>query len=261
MKKKRNLFFGALALILIAGAIFVFTSSKSTETSYRTAKLERGDISVTVTATGTLSAVTTVQVGTQVSGTIAKLFADYNSVVKKGQVVAIIDTTFLQTQVDDAEASLERAVAQVNQTQRDFGRTQDLLRKSLVSQADYDVAKTNYESAAAQRKSAQAALNRARINLKYATIRAPIDGVVISRNVDVGQTVAASLQAPTLFVIANDLTKMQVQANIDEADIGKVQVGQSVKFTVDAHPDQQFQGKVAQVRLQPNVIQNVVNYT
>lgn len=261
MKKKRNLIFGGAGVILIAAAIFFFTSSKTPETVYRTAKLERGEISVIVTATGTLQAVTTVQVGSQVSGTIAKLFSDFNSVVKKGQVIAIIDTTFLQTQVEDAEANLQRTVAQANQTQRDFSRAQDLLKKNLVSQADYDAAKTNYESAVAQRRSAQAALNRARINLKYATIRAPIDGVVISRNVDVGQTVAASLAAPTLFVIANDLTKMQVQANIDEADIGKINVGQDVKFTVDAYPEQQFRGKVAQVRLQPNVIQNVVNYT
>jgi HlyD family secretion protein len=261
MKKKRNLIVGGLAVILVAAAVFIFTSSKSTEPMYRTVKLERGDISVIVTATGTLSAVTTVQVGSQVSGTIAKLFADFNSVVKKGQVIAIIDTTFLQTQVEDAEANLQRAEAQVNQTKRELSRTEELFNKNLVSQADLDAAKTNYESAVAQQKSAQATLNRSKVNLKYATIRAPIDGVVISRNVDVGQTVAASLQAPTLFVIANDLTKMQVQANIDEADIGKIRDGQDVRFTVDAYPEKQFRGKVAQVRLQPNVIQNVVNYT
>ncbi|MGA9364443.1 MAG: efflux RND transporter periplasmic adaptor subunit [Bacteroidota bacterium] len=261
MKKKRNIVFGILALILVVAAVIVFTSSKSTDIVYRTVKLERGDISVVVTATGTLSADTTVQVGTQVSGTVAKLYADFNSVVKKGRVIAVIDTTFLQTQVQDAEANLEGAVAKVNQTQRDLKRTEDLFKKSLASQADYDAAKTDYESAVATQKSAQAALDRARINLKYATIRAPIDGVVISRNVDVGQTVAASLAAPVLFMIANDLTKMQVQANIDEADIGKIRVGQDVKFTVDAYPDQQFQGKVGQIRLQPNVIQNVVNYT
>jgi HlyD family secretion protein len=261
MKKKRNIIFGIVALVLIAAAVIVFTSSKSSETMYRTVKLERGDISVVVTATGSLSADTTVQVGTQVSGTIARLFVDFNSVVKKGQVIAIIDTTFLWTQVEDAEAGLQKAVAQSNQTQRDFSRIQDLFKKNLASQADYDAAKTNYESAVAQQRSARAALDRARINLKYATIRAPIAGVVISRNVDVGQTVAASLAAPTIFVIANDLTKMQVQASIDEADIGKIRVGQNVKFTVDAYPDLQFQGKVGQVRLQPNVVQNVVNYT
>jgi HlyD family secretion protein len=261
MKKRRNIIFGIVALVLIAAAVIVFTSSKSSETMYRTLKLERGDISVVVTATGSLSADTTVQVGTQVSGTLARIFVDFNSVVKKGQVIAIIDTTFLWTQVEDAEASLQKAVAQTNQTQRDYSRIQDLFRKNLESQADYDAAKTNYESAVAQQKSAQAALDRARINLKYATIRAPISGVVISRNVDVGQTVAASLAAPTLFVIANDLTKMQVQASIDEADIGKIRVGQNVKFTVDAYPELQFEGRVGQIRLQPNVVQNVVNYT
>jgi HlyD family secretion protein len=261
MKKKRNIIFGVLAAILIGAVVVVLTSSKSTETTYRTVKVERGDVSIVVTATGTLSADTTVQVGTQVSGTIAQLFADFNSVVKKNQVIALLDTTFLQTQVEDAQANLDGAVAKVNQTERDFSRTQDLFKKSLASQSDYDVAKANYESAVAARNSAAAALNRARINLRYATIRAPISGVVISRNVDVGQTVAASLAAPLLFMIANDLTKMQVQANIDEADIGKIHVGQDVKFTVDAYPDQQFQGKVGQIRLQPNVIQNVVNYT
>jgi HlyD family secretion protein len=261
MKKKRNIIFGVLAVILVAAAVIVLTSSKSTETAYRTVKLERGDISIVVTATGTLSADTTIQVGTQVSGTISKLFADFNSVVKKNQVIALLDTTFLQTQVEDAQANLDGAVAKVNQTERDFSRTQDLFKKSLASQSDYDLAKANYEYAVAARNSAIAALDRARINLKYATIRAPISGVVISRNVDVGQTVAASLAAPLLFMIANDLTKMQVQANIDEADIGNVHVGQDVKFTVDAFPNQQFEGKVTQVRLQPNVIQNVVNYT
>lgn len=261
MKKKRNIILASLAVLLIAGGVIVLTSRKSKETIYRTAKVERGDITLTVTATGTLSAVTTVQVGSQISGTIAALFADFNSEVKKGQVIAVIDTTFLQTQVEDAEANLERATAQVNQTRRELSRIEELFKKNLVSQADHDAAMTNYESALAQQKAAKAALNRARINLKYATIRAPIDGVVISRNVDVGQTVAASLQAPTLFVIANDLTKMQVQASVDEADIGKIQVGQEVTFTVDAYPEQQFRGKVAQVRLQPNVVQNVVNYT
>jgi HlyD family secretion protein len=261
MKKKRNIIFGILALILIAAAVIVFTSSESAQPLYRTVKLERGDISIVVTATGTIAADTTIQVGTQVSGTISKLFADFNSVVKKDQVIALLDTTFLQTQVEDAQASLDGAVAKVNQTERDFSRTQDLFKKSLASQSDYDTALANYESAVATRNSAKAALDRAIINLKYATIRAPIDGVVISRNVDVGQTVAASLAAPVLFMIANDLTKMQVQANIDEADIGKIHVGQDVKFTVDAYPDQQFQGKVGQIRLQPNVVQNVVNYT
>ncbi len=262
MRKIRASIILIVVVILVAlTAAIVLTSSKSTDTAYRTVKIERGDISVVVTATGTLSAVTTVQVGSQVSGTIAKLFVDFNSQVKKGQFVAVIDTTFLETQVEDAEASLEKARIQTNQTLRDYSRTQDLFNKNLVSQADFDAAKTNYEAARANLKSAQAALNRAKINLKYATILAPIDGVVISRNVDVGQTVAASLQAPTLFIIAEDLTKMQVQANIDEADIGKVHVGQEVRFTVDAYADQQFIGTVSQIRLQPNIIQNVVNYT
>jgi HlyD family secretion protein len=224
-------------------------------------KVTRGDLQVVVTATGTLSAVRTVQVGTQVSGTIAKLYADFNSNVKKGQVVALIDPTFLEASVKDAQANLQRAKAQANESKRAFNRAKTLLGKGLTSQADYDAAITAYESNSAVQKQAQAQLDRAEINLRYATIKAPIDGVVISRAVDVGQTVAASLSAPTIFTIANDLTKMQVQANVDEADIGKVQVGQEVKFSVDAYADQPFQGLVSQIRLASVTVQNVVNYT
>jgi HlyD family secretion protein len=246
------------AFVLLA---FYFKNSKSDILPLRTAVVEVGDIEVTVSATGTLNPVTVVQVGTQISGTIAEIFVDYNSVVKKGQVIAQIDSTFLAAQVRDARAQLERAEAQLNQAERDLRRIEELYKKELVSQADYDMALTNYEMARAQLKSAQAQLERALINLKYSTIRAPIDGIVISRNVDVGQTVAASLQAPTLFTIANDLRKMRVEASVDEADIGKVRVGQDVYFTVDAYPDEKFYGKVSQIRLQPTTIQNVVNYT
>jgi len=248
-------------IVLGAGGFLYFSNGSTPDVMYRLDKVTRGDLQVVVTATGTLSAVRTVQVGTQVSGTIAKLYADFNSTVKKGEVVALIDPTFLEASVKDAQANLQRAKAQANESKRAFNRAKTLLGKGLTSQADYDAAITAYESNSAAQKQAQAQLDRAEINLRYATIKAPIDGVVISRAVDVGQTVAASLSAPTIFTIANDLTKMQVQANVDEADIGKVQVGQEVKFTVDAYAETPFQGLVSQIRLASVTVQNVVNYT
>ncbi|MEN3038776.1 MAG: efflux RND transporter periplasmic adaptor subunit [Candidatus Kryptonium sp.] len=252
-----------IALVLIVAGLavaFYLNNRKSGNLQLKTAKADVGTIEVYVTTTGTLNPVTLVQVGTQVSGTIAKIYVDFNDVVKKGQVIAQLDSTFLAAQVKDAEAQVERARAQVNQAQRDLSRIKELYAKNLVSQADYDQALTNYETALAQLKSAEAQLERARVNLKYSTIYSPIDGIVISRNVDVGQTVAASLQAPTLFTIANDLRKMRVEANVDEADIGKVKPGQTVLFTVDAYPEETFVGRVAQVRLQPVNVQNVINY-
>ncbi len=262
--KRRTIRIIIIATILvIAGlAIAFYLNNKGTKTlQLKTAKAEVGDIEVYVMTTGTLNPVTLVQVGTQVSGTIAKIYVDFNDMVKRGQILAQIDSTFLSAQVRDAEAQVERAKAQVNQTKRDLDRIKELYVKNLVSQADYDQALTNYEVALAQLKSAEAQLERARVNLKYSTIYSPIDGIVISRNVDVGQTVAASLQAPTLFTIANDLRKMRVEANVDESDIGKVKPGQMVFFTVDAYPEETFIGKVVQVRLQPINIQNVINYT
>lgn len=247
--------------VLGAGGFFYFSSGSSAEVMYGTEKVTRGDIQVVVTATGTLSADTTVEVGTQVSGTISKLYVDWNSRVKKGQIIALIDPTFLASAVQDAQASLEKAKAQTDDSKRTYLREKDLLSKGLAAQADYDAAITTYESNVAAQKSAQSQLDRAIINLKYATITAPIDGVVISRAVDIGQTVAASFSTPTLFTIANDLTKMQVQAAVDEADIGRVQNGEDVLFTVDAYPEQTFHGTVTQIRLMPVTVQNVITYT
>ena len=260
--KNRFMLILILSIAVIgAGGFFYFSSGSSPDVMYRTEKVTRGDIQVVVTATGTVSADTTVDVGTQVSGTISKLYVDFNSKVKKGQVIALIDPTFLQSAVEDAQASLEKAKAQTDDSKRTYLREKDLLAKGLAAQADYDAAITTYESNTAAQKSAQSQLDRARINLKYATITAPIDGVVISRAVDVGQTVAASFSTPTLFTIANDLTKMQVQAAVDEADIGRVQDGEEVLFTVDAYPDQTFHGRVTQIRLAPVTVQNVITYT
>jgi HlyD family secretion protein len=261
MKKSYWIIIGVVIVIAAVAVYFLFGTKKKTTVEWRTAKVEKGDIQVTVRASGTLQAVTTVQVGTQVSGIIKKIYVDFNSVVQEGQVIAVLDTILLAQAVDDAKVSLKKSEIQVNQTKRDFDRTKVLFEQKVMAQADYDLALTSYETAVANSISAQSALNRAKINLRYATIIAPISGVVVSRAVDVGQTVAASFSTPTMFTIANDLTKMQVQANIDEGDIGKILVGQTVKFTVDAYPDMTFDGTVRQVRLQPVVTQNVVNYT
>lgn len=260
---KRKIFIISLIFVVAAvgGWYFISADSSSEKIEYRIEKVTKGDIQVVVTATGSLSAVTTVQVGSQVSGILSKINVDFNDKVTKGQIVAQIDPTFLEASVRDAEASLQRARAQLNKSKRSYDRIKTLMKKDLASEADYDAAVTEYESSMAGYKQTEAQLERAKINLRYATIKSPIDGVVISRAVDVGQTVAASLSAPTLFTIANDLTKMQVQTSVDEADIGKVEKNQEVTFTVDAYPDQTFKGTVRQVRLSPKVEQNVVNYT
>jgi HlyD family secretion protein len=247
--------------VLSTGLYYVnYSRNKAPVYFWRTSTAEKGDVNITVTATGTLTADTTVLVGTQVSGIVSKIFVDFNSVVKKNKIIALIDTTFLAATRDDAEAGLEKAVSQYNQAKREFDRTKSLFDQKVSAQADYDLALSNFESAKSAIKSFKAQLNRAVINLQYATIRAPISGTVISRNVDVGQTVIASFNTPTLFSIANDLTKMQVQANVAEADIGQVKEGETVLFTVDAYPDTVFTGHVQQVRLNPVMIQNVVNY-
>lgn len=247
--------------IVLGGGWFWLSSGEKEGGTYRFAKIDRGDVAVVISATGTLNAVTTVQVGSQVSGTIAKLYADFNTQVKEGQLLAQLDPTFLQASVNEQKANVDRAMAQVHEADRNFSRTSDLFAKSLVSQADLDASTTALEAAKAGLAQARAALERSSVNLRYATIKAPISGVVISRNVDVGQTVAASLQAPTLFTIAQDLRKMKVEASVDEADIGNVKTGQIVTFRVDAFPEEVFNGIVSQIRLAPVITQNVVTYT
>jgi HlyD family secretion protein len=257
--KKALIAIAVLAVVILAYLI-LFSGDENTEAKFITAEAQKGNIAILVTATGTLEAVTTVQVGSQVSGTISALYADFNDQVKKGQVVAQLDPTFLRAQVAQSGADLEKANATVNLSKREYERALSLFEKNLISESDRDLALTDYELALAQQKSAQAALDRVRTNLAYATIVSPIDGVVISRDVDVGQTVAASLQAPTLFTIAQDLSEMQVNTSIDEADIGQIKKGQEVLFTVDAYPELTFDGKVKQVRLSPEIVQNVVTY-
>lgn len=258
---KRWLTIGLIVIVAGVAAYAFFFRDDKTKYEFRMDKISEGDITMYVTATGTINAVISVEVGTQVSGIIAKLYADFNSIVREGQVIAQIDPTFLQQAVKDATASLERARAQHNDAQRILERTRSLFDKNLESQANYDAALTTFESNQAALKMAQASLDRAKINLAYATIYAPISGVVIDRKVNVGQTVAASFSSPTLYTIANDLQKMQVQATIDESDIGRITVGQEATFTVDAYPDDRFTGTVSQIRLAPVTIQNVVNYT
>src|SRR6266852_1620218 len=228
--------------------------------NYQSATITRGPMTQAVTATGTLNPVVNVQVGSQVSGNIAKLFADFNSQVKAGQVVAQIDPALFQATVTQAEGDLASAQAALELAKVNTTRTQELFAKKNSSQADLDQAMANLHQAEANVKIKQGALDKAKADLDHCSITSPVDGVVISRNVDVGQTVAASLQAPVIFQIANDLTKMQIDSNVAEADVGAVQVDQDVDFTVDAFPTRTFHGKVTQVRNAPITVQNVVTY-
>ncbi len=258
---KRILVIGGIATLIGIAIFYFFIHKKSSEPKFRTAKVERGNIALMVSATGTLNALTAVQVGTQVSGIISQLFADYNSEVKKGDVIAKLDDTFLKAQVAEAEANLYKANVSLKETERNYNRAKELFSQGFISEAELNQAEANYESAKATVRQMQATLERAKTNLQYTTITAPIDGIVISRNVDIGQTVAASLQAPTLFTIAQDLRQMRLEASIDEADIGKIKENQFVTFTVDAFPEERFAGRVSQIRLEPITVQNVVTYT
>ncbi|MGH9441101.1 MAG: efflux RND transporter periplasmic adaptor subunit [Thermoanaerobaculia bacterium] len=260
MRLKKWFLWIALALVVLAGALIVLRRGGQKAPKYRTAPVSRGDVTMTVSATGAISAVTTVQVGSQVSGIIAKLYADFNSRVKKGQLLAELDPTPFQQAVDQQSANVANAKVNAANTRIALGRQQKLLQEGLAAQADFDNAKAAADSAAAQVNVSRAALAQAETNLKYSKIFSPVDGVVVNRAYDVGQTVAASFQAPTLFTIAQDLTKMQVQADTDESDIGRVKVGQPVSFTVDAYPDKVFHARVAQIRLNATVNQNVVTY-
>lgn len=252
--------------ILIGIPIVFFTGkkyvggNKAKVYNWRTSPVEKGDVNVVVTATGTLAADTTIQVGTEVTGILEKQFVDFNSVVKKGQVIALIDTSILYPSMLDAEAQWEKAQAQCDEYKRELDRAKIMLDNKVEAQQDYDIAVCNYQTEVALVKQLKADYDRAMVNLQYATIRAPVNGVVISRNYDVGIMVIASFSTPTLFTIANDLTKMQVQANVDEADIGRIAMGQTANFTVDAFPDTVFTGRVTQIRINPVTIQNVVNY-
>src|SRR5437667_11784290 len=259
MTNRRNLIISAIVLLI--AAFFLFSRlGRSNAAQFQTTAVTRGPITQTVTATGTLNPVVNVQVGSQVSGNIQKLFADFNSKVKAGDVVAQIDPALFQATVTQAEGDLASALAGLELAKVNATRTQELFAKKNSSQADVDQAMANLHQAEANVKIKQGALDKAKADLEHCTITSPIDGVVISRSVDVGQTVAASLQAPVIFQIANDLTKMQIDSNVAEADVGVVEVGQDVDFTVDAFPMRTFHGKVVQVRNAPITVQNVVTY-
>ena len=271
---KRALFVLLIVAAIGAGGGAYYIRRGGPGVAVTTAPIGRGEIVDTVGATGTRQAVNTVQVGSQVSGNISWLGADFNSIVKKNQVIAKLDPSLFQAQVEQAranylksQADLEHNKVALTDAGQKFTRAKELAAKSLVPLSDLDAAKIAVDSADAQLKSsqatveqAQATLNQNQVNLDHTIITAPISGIITSRSVDVGQTVAASLQSPTLFIIADDLTRMQVSANIDEADVGRIRPGQHVTFRVDAYPAEPFEGTVAQIRLQPVVVSNVTTY-
>ena len=261
MRKKSFIAIALVAVVAIAAVLVHRAAQAKESTTYRFTAVERGNVESTVSATGTLGAVRTVAVGTQVSGQIAELLVDFNDTVKKGQLLARIDPTLQQQAVTDAQASVERAQAQLLQAQRDYNRNRELMSSGLVARSVFETTDSTLDVARANVKSARVALDRARQNLEYTNIYAPIDGVVVERNVDDGQTVAASLSAPQLFLIANDLRNMQILASVGEGDIAQIKEGQKVKFTVQALSGQTFEGDVNQVRLQSATNENVVNYT
>jgi HlyD family secretion protein len=264
-KNGNSSWFKWLVILVIVGGVagalvWHFVNKKGDEPQYQTQEITTGDIIQAVTATGTLNPVTNVTVGSQISGNIQKLFADWNSRVKANQVVAQLDPSTYKAAVSQAEGDLANAKATMELNQIEAKRADELFKSKLISESDHDTAIANLHQAQAMVQIKQAAVDNAQVNLARCTIYSPVDGVVISRNVDVGQTVAASLSAPTLFVIANDLTKMQIDADVAEADIGGVEVGQKVMFTVDAFPNRDFSGTVVQVRYAPTNYQNVVAY-
>jgi len=303
-RKKKYVIAIVIIILIFTGGFFFFqfAGPNGTNQKFRLMRVERGEVNLVVTATGTINPVINVLVGSQVSGTIKNLYADFNSQVKEGQVIAQIDPAIFQAQVDqaranvlttqanlsnaranleNAKANLVKAEVAVLDAKRTLDRNQSLVERKVIAQATMDTAQTNYDTAVAQRdvakaqgesatsqvgssqaqvEQAKAALKLAETNLRYTTIRSPVNGTVISRNVDVGQTVAASLQAPTLFTIAKDLTQMQVDSNVSEADVGRIAVGQEATFTVDAYPERTFDGKVSEIRNAPIIVQNVVTY-
>jgi HlyD family secretion protein len=257
---RRWILLASSAVVLVLAILAFRRWAGAGDTSYQTATINRGPIIQAVTATGTLNPVVNVQVGSQVSGNIQKLFADFNSKVKAGQVVAQIDPALFQAAATQAEGDLASAQAALELAKLNATRTQALFAQKNSAQQDLDAAIASLHQAEANVKIKQGALDKAKADLDHCTITSPVDGEVISRSVDVGQTVAASLQAPVIFTIANDLTKMQIDANVAEADVGVVEPGQDVDFTVDAFPMRTFHGKVVQVRNAPITVQNVVTY-
>ena len=259
--KNKKLWMGIGAVVVIALIVWLLSGGKKEQkTEFETAKVERQNIHTSITATGTIEPVTSVTVGTQVSGIVSKLYVDYNSVVKKGQIIAELDKTNLISELNTAKANLSSAQSTLNYEQANYSRYKTLYDKGLVSADEYESARLSYDKARQQVATSRESVQKAQTNLGYATITSPIDGVVLSKSVEEGQTVAASFNTPELFTIAKDLTDMRVIADIDEADIGGVKEGQRVSFTVDAFPDDKFEGQVTQVRQQATTESNVVTY-
>jgi HlyD family secretion protein len=261
MKKKILLIIAVIALVgIVSFLVIKKLTGKESLATFETVKVQSGKISNNVTATGTIQALKTVNVGTQVSGIIQKIYVDFNDIVKKGQLLAKLDETALRAQLEQSQASVDQAQAQLDFQQATYERLKGLFDKNLIAKADYDQALYNYQNSKAALINSLSALARAKVNLDYCTIMSPIDGVVLNRAIEEGQTVAASFNTPTLFTIVNDLTQMEVQTSVDEADIGKIKLGQNVEFNVDTYPDNIFKGSVAQIRLQPVTTNNVVTY-
>ena len=259
--KNKKLWLSIGVVVLIAVVVWLLSGGKKEQkTEFETAKVERQDIHTSITATGTIEPVTSVTVGTQVSGIVSKLYVDYNSVVKKGQIIAELDKTNLISELNTAKANQASAQSTLNYEQANYNRYKTLYDKGLVSADEYESARLSYDKARQQAATSRESVQKAQTNLGYATITSPIDGVVLSKSVEEGQTVAASFNTPELFTIAKDLTDMRVIADIDEADIGGVKEGQRVSFTVDAFPDDKFVGEVTQVRQQATTESNVVTY-
>lgn len=264
MKKKRKIWLIILGIVVLAIAAIVIvklTKSANKELVIRTHVVGEYTVENTVTATGTIEPVETVEVGTQVSGKVEKIYVDFNDVVKKGQLMAELDKQTLNQSLSRAKASLTSAESQLNYAKLTYERTKQLYEANAATLAAYQEAQNSYTQAQMSKRNAQASYDQARVDLAYAEIYSPIDGIVLDRAVEVGQTVAASFSTPTLFTLANDLTKMQVEADVDEADIGQVKVGQRVTFTVDAYMDDVFEGTVNQIRMKPTTTSNVVTYT
>ncbi len=259
--KNKKIWWGVGAVVLVALVAWLLSGGKQEEkVEYETAKVQKQNIHTSITATGTIEPVTSVTVGTQVSGIVSKLYVDYNSVVKKGQVIAELDKTNLISELNRAKAELSSAQSTLNYETSNYNRYQTLYDKGLVSADEFESARLSFEKARQQVATSRESVQKAQTNLGYATITSPIDGVVLSKSVEEGQTVAASFNTPELFTIAQDLTDMRVIADIDEADIGGVKEGQRVSFTVDAFPDDKFEGEVTQVRQQATTESNVVTY-
>ncbi len=250
----------AVAAVLM-GVFFAIRKESSKDITYKTAEITRGSVEETISSTGSLNPVSTIEVGTQVSGTIVKVNVDYNDVVKKNQIIAEIDRKPLLSKLTQVQAAFSRAEAMFEQAKVEYERNKPLHTKGLISDEEFTSTKTSYLAQKASLDAAKADVETAQTNLSYAIIRSPIDGTVIKKSVEVGQTVAASLSAPTLFIIAEDLQKMEILADVDESDIGRIKTGQDVSFSVPAYPDQTYKGTVDQIRLQPETNQNVVTYT